>query len=365
MDPEALQEEVEEWVSEGIITEEQGERILARYGETEPGRSRAILALSLVGATLVFAGIVLFLASNWEDLHRLARALVLIAGPGLAYLSGIESYRRKAPRVGLAVCLLGAVLVGPSVFLFEELLTVQITEEWLLLVWAAVALPTGHVLRSRVGTLIGLSLLLALVGSLIEPATPFPLVGLLGLVLFVLGHTSRGGVGWVYRVGGVVMVLGGLLGLTTLEGRFDQFTYEPGLPLVAGMVATIGGIGWLYSREATEESVWTATGVLAVGVSTLSSWLAPQQLPPLGGFLGVYLAALLGILGTGYFGYKTRTKEFVDLAVIAALLGTLSFVEATVVQALSGSVALVVAGLVLLAAGSLLERGRRSVLDRL
>jgi uncharacterized membrane protein len=377
MDPDSLRDEIDEWVREGIITESQAEEILARY-DGEPRRSRVVLALSLVGAALVFAGVTLFLATNWEDFPRLVRALVLVAGPTLAYVGGALAYDRKAPRIGRALCILGAVLVGPAVFLFEELFSLGVDNEWLLFVWAAVAVPTGHALGSRAGTGLGLAILVTLVAELTGIDEQIPVVGALGIVLFVIGwerRAKRGSrkergprderVAWTYRAGGVAITLAALLFVTRLEGRFARFDLDPTVPLLAAAGSALVGVIQPADADERDAAEWATAGFGTLAVSVSVAMLAPETVPELPAFVGVHLASLAAIGATGYLGYRTRTRVFIDLATIAALLQTLSFVAATVVDSLSGSVALVAAGLLLLAAGVALERGRRSILSQM
>lgn len=365
MDADALRDEVREWVRDGIITDEQADEIVARYEDDDPGRSRIVLALSLVGTVLVFVGVALFLATNWGALPRAARAAVLVLGPGLAYGLGIAAYGRSAPRVGHALCLLGAVLVGPSLVLFDDLFVLGLAGGWLLFAWTAVALPTGHALDSRVGTGIGLLVLVALAVELAEPADPLPVVGSLGIVLFALGYARTGRVPWTYRTGGAAVTLGALLVLTTLEGRFVRFELEPTAVLAAVLVGSLVGAGWLGYTGERAGSGWVTASLVALFGSVTVAALAPGTVPGPFAFVGTHLAALVGLLATGYLGYRTRSRPLIDLAALGGLFQTLSFVAATVVDGLSGSVALIVAGLVLLGAGLVLERGRRSLLARL
>lgn len=365
MDPDTIQKEVEEWVQDGIITDEQAVEILSRYERADSRRSRVVVALSLVGAALVFVGVTLFLGTNWEDLPRLIRALVLVAGPGLAYAGGAAAYSRDAPRIGLALCLLGAALVGPAMFLFDDLFAFELAHEWLLLAWTAVALPTGHALDSRAGTGIGLLVLAALVATLAESAEPVPVIGLLGIGLFALGHSRSGPVPWTYRLGGVALTLGALLVLTMLEGRFARFALELTAPLVAGLAGALSGVGWLRYVGKRTESGWAGAAFVALCGAVAAATLAPETVPALVAFGGTHLAALGALIATGYLGYRTNSPTLIDLAALGALGQTLSFVAATVIDGLSGSVALVVAGLVLLTVGVGIERGRRSLQTRL
>lgn len=366
MDPEALRDEVETWVRDGIITESQAEAILARYDESdEGGRSRVVLALSIVGSALVFVGVTLFLATNWDDLPTAAQVAVLLAGPGLAYAGGIAAYRRSSPRIGLAGCLLGAILAGPSLFLLADTASIELAATWLLLGWTAIALPSGHALDSRLGVGIGIGLSAALVAELAGPADPVPPVALLGVSLFVLATHHRERVGWTYGMGGAALTLFGLLLLTTLDGRYGRFDVGPSAVLVATALGSLVGVGWLRWQGDHPRFEWTAPAVAAVGVSTGAAVLAPDRLPEIVAFLGGHIVLLGAIAATGYYGFRSGSQRFIDLAALAALAQTLSFVASTVIDALSGSLALVVAGLILLGAGVTLERGRRTLRSRL
>lgn len=364
MDPDALQDEVDAWVRDGIITESQAEAILARY-ENDGERSRVVVGLSVVGSVLVFVGITWFLATNWENLSTAARIVVLLAAPGLAYAGGIAAYRRSLPRIGLACSLLGSVLAGPSLFLLADLAAVEIARVWLFFAWTAIALPTGHALNSRAGVGIGIAVLAGLVAELAGPADPLPPVAFLGIALFALADRQRDRVKWAYRSGGATLALSGALLLTTLDGRYGWFDPGPSAVLVTTIIASVVGAGWLLSQGDRHAAGWTGTAVVAIGAATGLATLAPDTLPDIAAFLGSHVTMLVVVAATGYFGYRSGSRRFVDLAALAALGQTLSFVASTVVDSLSGSVALVVAGLILLGAGMTLERGRRTVLARL
>jgi uncharacterized membrane protein len=365
MDPDALRDEVEEWVRDGIITDEQAEEILARYERDGQRRPRAVLALSIVGSALVFAGIGLFLATNWQDLPVLGRGIVLLAAPSLAYAGGSLAYDYQVGHVGHALFVLGALLVGPSLFLFEDLFALGIGAEWLYLAWAAVALPTGHGLRSRPATGLGLALLAAVVAVLSAPSDPYPTVGLFGVGVFALGTVHSGRVAWTYRSGGAAMVVGTLLVMTLQEGQADWYEVGPTPTLLAAAAGAVLAAGWLFQTEERPSFEWSLMVLAALALSTTVTAFAPATVPELLAFVSVHVAGLAGLVATGYLGYRARSRTLIDLVALGGLLQTLSFVEATVVTALSGAIALVVAGVVLLAAGVALEQGRRSLVSRL
>ncbi|TKR25264.1 DUF2157 domain-containing protein [Natronomonas salsuginis] len=363
MDPDALQAEVDEWVRDGIITEEQAEAILARYDDgDDAGRSRTVLALSVVGSALVLVGVTLFLATNWDDLPMAGQIAVLLAGPGLAYAAGATAYRRSVPRAGLALTLLGAALAGPSLFLLADLAAVTIDSVWILFAWTAIALPTGHAIGSRVGTGFGLLVLAAVVLDLASPSDPPVPAALLGVALFCVAVARTARVRWTYRVVGAAFVLTGTIALTRLDGRFEWFELEASATLAALALGAIAGVVIAWWRAERAEAAWATAATVAVAVGTVAAVLAPEPIPNAAALAVVHLTALAAVAATGYYGYRTSSRAFVDVAAVGALVQTLSFVAATVVDALSGSIALVVAGTILIVAGVALERGRRSVL---
>lgn len=366
MDPDALREEVEAWVRDDLITEAQAEAIMARYETADGGdRSRAVVALSVVGAALVFVGVTLFFATNWEDLPRFGRIAVLLAAPGSAYAAGIAAYRRAFDRIGLACCLLGAVLAGPSLFLLAGLSAATVAEAWVLLAWTAIALPSGHALGSRVGVWIGLAVLAALVAELAAPSDPVVAVAALGVGLFTVGRLRTDRVGGAYGLAGPALALFGVVSLTRVEGQYAGFDLGPTAVLVATAAAAVLGAAVLSYRRDRLGGAWAAAAIGCVAATAALALSTPDRLPEVVAFVGAHLSALGLVAATGYVGYRSRSREHIDLAVLAALAQTVSFVASTVVDALSGSIALVAAGVLLLGAGVAIERGRRTLLRRL
>ena len=69
-----LKAELEAWKREGIVSQEQSERIGNRYGlsaiEAKAVPSKLAAVISIIGAVLVGAGVILLVASNWEAIPR-------------------------------------------------------------------------------------------------------------------------------------------------------------------------------------------------------------------------------------------------------------------------------------------------------
>lgn len=380
MDPEWLLEETEQWVDDGVITQEQAEEIRDRYpGGDEDRRadalprSRVVTGLSLMGATLIGIGIVVYLGVNWENLPRWLQTAVVVGAPGGAFLAG--RWLRTTigyPRVGHGVVVLGVGLTGVSLFLLNDLYALELSPETLLTAWAAVALPVSHGLQSRITTVLGIGLVGATLFLLVEPGDPGLLFGFYGVVLFGIA-VARAGVSdeitEVYRIVGAVTLIGALLAVALQDGRLSVVSLEPTTAILgtgAGATLLTGYAWWLVRRSVAVrwEAVWPSIALGAVLAVVVLTTLTPE-LPRMGVFFVVHGLVLATLVGTVATGYHLGSTGVVNVGSLGFLLQVLVFLQTTVIDALPTSLALVVAGLLLLVIGLGLERGRRSMLDRM
>lgn len=369
MDADDLREEVREWVEAGIISPDQGEEILARYEEDDGGRSRLVLAISLMGAVLVGAGVLWFLVGNWDALPRGVRTVILAATPAGFAAVGHALSRGQTPRVGHALWVLAAAFVGPALFLLADLWSLEVDTAWLFLAWAALAGPAGHLRASRPTTVVGLLAATGTVAALESGADLPAALGLFGVVVFALGTRLRCRLEDAYRLVGVGLVAVTLL-LTAIEQRaYDRVALEGSAVVLAvtlGAVAAVAGTWWL-EREgdaAGADVGWTAVGTVAVLLGAAAVTAVPSI--PAGLALGVVHVGLLGVLvSTVLVAVEVDSSALVNLAAVAFLVQVLVVLATTIVDATSGAAALVLGGVVLLFVGFGLERGRRRVLGRI
>ena len=106
MNPEKLRRESARWVADGLLTPEQAGRILSLY--PEHSRNYWLAALVVIGSVLCLGGVILLIASNWQEIPamlKLTGLLILLAGSTIV---GIEAQARSAPRVISECGFLGA-----------------------------------------------------------------------------------------------------------------------------------------------------------------------------------------------------------------------------------------------------------------
>jgi hypothetical protein len=92
-----LLERLPRWQREGLLTAEAAETLRVRYGgEDEGGSHLAQLALGLVGALLIGAGLIAIIGYNWDDLPLGARLAVGFVPLALTQLAAYCVLRRGA-----------------------------------------------------------------------------------------------------------------------------------------------------------------------------------------------------------------------------------------------------------------------------
>ncbi|MCR4818422.1 MAG: DUF2157 domain-containing protein [Fretibacterium sp.] len=108
-----LEAELELWLDNALISEEQGARIRALYAVRR--RSLPLILLEIGGALLALGGIS-FAAANWQVMSRLMKT-VLMVGAYFACLIGAWSQSQKSPRASRAFLLLASLVYGAGLFL--------------------------------------------------------------------------------------------------------------------------------------------------------------------------------------------------------------------------------------------------------
>lgn len=371
-----LASELPAWVDDGLIEPAQADAIRRRHGLDETaesaGRSRLVAAVGAVGAALVGAGVVVFLGTNWTAIPRLLRTFLLLVAPPAAFAAGWLFSSRNS-RIGHSLWVLGALLTGPSLVLLDDLYGLAVEQIWLAAGWFAVAVVAAEAVDSR--PTLGVAIVLSAVttGLAIEPTDPTVPFAALGLLLVarstlpVALDRPHDPLAESYRLGGLAVYTLGVLWLATESLDHYRLDVDPaGWLLAAGAAVVVGALVVQSRKRAALGPVvgWLAAAGSVVALSTALAVAVPP-LAELAALLGIHallLAVLLAAVGVGYW---TESRWLITAAVVAVFVQLTVFLTTTVADALSSSLALVITGVVLLVVAVGLERGRRSLLDRL
>ncbi len=357
------------WVADGLISDRQAEAIQLRYarGAGVARRGRLVTVLSLLGALAVGAGVILFIAANWDAIPRFARLLVLV-GATVAALLGGDRLARRTPRVGEAVCFLGGLLCGASIFLVGQMYHLGDEVGLGFLLWSIGAAAGTAVFRSAPWATLAVATLGAClafeVGNASDgAAVPFVL-GLYGFAVYAAATRLRR-----VRELGLVRGAGYLLGtLPAFALTFAGLADEPSRAHLAHRVVLLGaaaGIaalvaaGLLALDAARSTARWEALGIAAAtGTLLLGTQFA---LTPIAFNVIVILLAV----GAVAVGYENDEVWLVNLGIAVAATELVVRFFDWFWHFLPRSAAFIATGLFLLLLAWAIERQRSRLIARM
>jgi uncharacterized membrane protein len=386
-----LDRESEAWVAEGLVTAEQAAAIRQRYADDRTERrGSATTALAVIGAVAVGLGVIGFVAANWEGMGHGARLALLTFAVGGSYALGYHLRDRTGdrPRVGEAFYLVGVLMFGASLFLVGQMYNVQAHDPLALLLWAAGAVATALVVRSRAIAVASVLIFTSWIGfefgAALDDANgdvwaAFPVVGLFyGGALYALATVAQERVGdhWFARSGfleagrgvGLPIAAAGVF-VFTFSGATDELDgaggYLDGL-LLAGFVL-LGALAFAAAAALAagrRPSDRYEGGVLAAALVTMVVALSAGGDGDLYALLFNVLFAVVA-LGTVYAGYLSDEPWLVNLGVLFVAVDLVARYFDVFWSALPRSVGMIGAGLVVLGIAYVLERQRKRLLQRM
>lgn len=155
---EADYKNIDRWETTNIISSETAARLRAEL-DSRPVTFGLATTLSLIGAILVGAAIITFVAANWQEMPRLYRVALLCLAILLGYGVGGWCYMRRNRILSESFFLIGALSFGAGIALVGQMYHLSGTEQDALGLWCLGTGCAAFLLRSRVLT--ALTVLLA------------------------------------------------------------------------------------------------------------------------------------------------------------------------------------------------------------
>jgi len=142
-----IQGEVEKYQEEGIITQEQKGKILDLY-QIKEGLS-FIRVVLVTGAILVGLGVLSFIASNWDEMGKLLKYLIILVLYWSVNFAAYSLYE-KYPKTGRSLVYLGDLVYGAGIFLVGQIFNFggHFTSAFLL--WALGAFPSALLFKDKI-----------------------------------------------------------------------------------------------------------------------------------------------------------------------------------------------------------------------
>jgi uncharacterized membrane protein len=402
-----LKEEVEEWRRDGIISGDQAEVILRRYGVEERGfrPGKVITALSILGTVLVGVGVILFFASNWKripDFYKVALLFIITFGTyTIGYIMRFE--KKTYPRVGHALLLLASIFVGATIFLVGQIFHINVDAHWLVLLWFIAISPMGYVFDSR--PTLGLNILIFTLwmgifvsGYRLFYLESIPLLYMLfGIALYSLGQLHELIDRWhrfrmVYKGFGIFFVLATYFYFSSsIRSSYSHFFVVEHIKFVTPhfllgafvLIALASVVTNLIWRERIKSTRYEFYVLVAAFVGWIFLFIIntyPQLLYEeverygrtsyqLGTDIRAVISIVLNLflfglsIGTISIGYYKNQAPFINIGVLFFALAVIKVYVDYFYGMLPRSIALVVGGIVLLAIATYLEKKRRVLLS--
>lgn len=137
------------WAGEGIISEEQRQRINARYSDRLQ-YNRLINTVVTLGSILIGLGILLFVASNWDKLSRPFKITLIFLVISVFHCLGyyFRYVKDEFPGLGEGFLLIGSFAFGAGIWLVAQMYQIHYNFSAGILFWILGILPVAYLYRS-------------------------------------------------------------------------------------------------------------------------------------------------------------------------------------------------------------------------
>jgi uncharacterized membrane protein len=370
------------WRTAGLIDEVTESSIRAyESADARPSGRRWQVILALVlGGILLGAGVLLFVAANWDDVSPGWRLTLVLAMLALFHGAGIAAKERFS---GFATAMhaLGTIAAGAAIALVGQIFNMQ--EHWpaAVMLWALCALAGWWLLGDQFQQTLALLLVPAwLISEWMYRASVYDgaqvylarMIAVLAAV-YLTGylHSRRRVVfGILFGVAAVALCIS----VAILAHGWEYYYYGYGhnwgfLPLHLRVVAFVillltVGLGWYLGRQSL-----VPAGVVA-GVAFVLPWA--QKVVESEGWRGqtwkhseASLLAYALVAATAVFlawwGVREGSKVLVNYGIAAFALTVMWFYFSSIMDKLGRSLGLIMLGVLFLAGGWLLEKMRRKL----
>lgn len=392
------------WQKKGLLGPKKAKELRKSLEEGIP--HRAVGLFSTIGAILIGLGVILFVASNWEEMTPTLKVVILMTGMIATGVAGyILAFEREYEKTGMALLFVNVFLFGASIFLIGQIYHLPLDFWWGALLWFIGVAFFAYALRSRLHAWIAVPLLILFLGWLRtslyalgrdefdflfnERYTLLSLLPLIGIGLMsvgilhrrskLLGFASETYFHWgvfivalpcvlatveksvlfnLFRLHGdpmtviTAVVAAACLLLALSRGVFHSSRGKAGLVGVAGFVALSYVFGYL--------PVW-----LGFPVDSLH-WYSGEQFLSLDMATGLsvlyVLLAFFAMLLAVWFGTLLKDSALINIGIVGVAIIIFIQYFSWGYELLPRSLFFIVGGLVILIFSSFLEHKRRQLI---
>jgi len=338
-----LEQELEYLSANQVISQELRDNILAQY-EIKTNSLNFIRIILTLGAVLLGLGILSFIASNWQELGKLAKFILLL---GIYLLTNVSGYKlfKDYPKTGISLIYLGVLTYGAAIFLIGQIFNFSGHFSGAFLLWGIGILPMGVLLKDKLIFIFSHILLLVyLNGNLAIDGLPLIML-ILSPALYYL-NKSMGN----FKLG---TFFNNLVGLNTLW----LFAYYFGIEkfTLCLMFLAIGGFMYLkplgINKEITKLQGNIVIGVFGLILTFKNIWdIIPDQFK-------ITASLIFSVIFLGFLFMTVKKGSLISLLFICITI--FRFYFDTFYDFMPKSIFFVLGGVLLLGFGYYFEKLRK------
>ncbi len=369
---------LDRWLAAGLLDEAAAARIRAWEAghATHARRGRLSAIIFGLGGLLLAAGVLLFVAAHWDDISPGSRYALVMAMVAVLHLGGAFT-GRSSPVLSTTLHAVGTAAFGAGIFLTGQIF--NLAEHWPggLLLWALGATAGLYLLRDWPHVLWVAVLAPAwLCGEWIvaNEGPRFSLeftVMASGMTLLAVAYLAAAGNGrtavWrkvLTRLGAVALIPAAiLLGAADERGFWRELQQGTAALatgwLVAAWIVAIALPSILIFLLRGRQAVWFAAAIAWVLIVGQFDWSSD------GGALAFYALCALGAAGVVYWGLQDQQRLHVNIGILGFALAIAAFYFSSLFDKLGRSLGLIGMGVLFIGGGWLLERTRRTLVERI
>ena len=195
----SVNKDIERWAAAGLIDRSTADRLNAELAN-RPGRFGLGAVLGVLGAVLLGAALLSFVAANWEDIPRLARVSLILLTIAAGYVGGAWRAGRGDAVFSATLYLIAAIAYGGGIALVGQMYHLSGDMASAALVWSAATLAAGFLLLSgnlaAMAAIVGLTYVIAALSEASFHSTHYvwitPLIAGGAALIARLTHTRLG-----------------------------------------------------------------------------------------------------------------------------------------------------------------------------
>lgn len=385
---------VDEWVTADLITTEQAEAISTYHSEhhLDDARSRGfrrmVSVLSVFGAVLVGAGILLVVASNWQMFTPLTKAAIAIGIFAAIELLGYAiGFRTGYRHTGEAVLFIGAVAYGGAIFLVAQTYNRPLDDNSLFLFWLVPVFPLAYVVRSRLISALAIAVTFGVIGyqlpDWIESTSTGTLAVATTYLLLGAAVVSIGGVQrdvpalrylappWEWLGSATIVAVLFIMSFRILYdwtdgGWIQQISGSLQTILVmAGVLAAAGVVTRTALRKRFDKYVAVTASITGIAIIASSFLITAPFNYDLVSFAVMNLLLFLALVVLMVGGVATGRQSLVNIALVVFAITVFARYIEIGAGMLGTGAAMIFGGALLIGLGIGLERFRRSLVARM